>query len=106
MTQEQINVDLFNQVKRLEAELRNSKDQCAAANKGARINAKVSERLAEKIGAFAAENTSLRLLVQRARKMVDVPAEAKLEDWPSEDEIDQLIKDCDDILSNGKDDQR
>jgi hypothetical protein len=46
------------------------------------------------------ENARLRELVGRARAMIDVSPEDSPDKWPSTDEINQLVKDCDDILPN------
>jgi hypothetical protein len=46
------------------------------------------------------ENARLRELVKRARDIINVSPDAPPNEWPSTDEINQLVKDCDDILSN------
>ena len=52
---------------------------------------------------LAVENSRLRGLLQRARAMIDVSPEDSPDKWPSTDEINQLVRDCDDILSNVSD---
>jgi hypothetical protein len=44
------------------------------------------------------ENIRLRGLLQRSRDMIDVSPEDSPDKWPSTDQINQLVKDCDDIL--------
>jgi hypothetical protein len=46
------------------------------------------------------ENARLRELVKRACKIIDVPEDAPITAWASDDEINDLLKDCGDILSN------
>jgi hypothetical protein len=52
---------------------------------------------------LAVENSRLRGLLQRARAMIDVSPEDSPDKWPSTNEINQLVRDCDDILSNVQD---
>jgi hypothetical protein len=46
------------------------------------------------------ENARLLGLVKRARDIINVSPDAPPNEWPSTDEINQLVKDCDDILPN------
>jgi hypothetical protein len=45
-------------------------------------------------------NAKLLGLLKRARDMINVSPDAPPNEWPSTDEINQLVKDCDDILPN------
>ena len=49
---------------------------------------------------LAVENSRLRGLLQRTRAMINVSPEDSPDKWPSTDEINQLVRDCDDILAN------
>ena len=49
------------------------------------------------------ENARLRELVKRACKIIDVPEDAPITAWASDDEINDLLKDCGDILANVRD---
>lgn len=51
---------------------------------------------------LAVENSKLRGVIQRARAMIDVSPEDPPNKWPSTDEINQLVKECDDILENAQ----
>jgi hypothetical protein len=48
------------------------------------------------------ENARLRSLVQRARDMIDVSPDSPPWTWPSVEQIDQLVNDCDAVLGEKK----
>jgi regulator of replication initiation timing len=52
------------------------------------------------------ENARLRELVKRSCKIIDVPEDAPITAWASDDEISNLLKDCGDILANISDDRQ
>jgi hypothetical protein len=60
----------------------------------------------EAMTVLAAEVVRLRSLVQRARDMIDVSPDSPPWTWPSAEQIDQLVKDCDDVLSNACNNQQ
>jgi hypothetical protein len=58
-----------------------------------------SER--EAMTVLAAEVVRLRELVQRARDMIDLSPDSPPWTWPSTEQIDQLVRDCDAVIKNG-----
>lgn len=47
------------------------------------------------------ENTALREIIKRARDMIDVSPDSPPNEWPSTDQINQLVKDCDETAKSG-----
>jgi DNA repair exonuclease SbcCD ATPase subunit len=66
------------------------------------LRAQVDDRDLE-IAELERENARLRELVNRACKIIDVPEDAPITAWASDEEINDLLKDCGDILSNVSD---
>jgi hypothetical protein len=56
----------------------------------------------EAMTVLAAEVIRLRELVRRARDMIDVSPDSPPWTWPSVEQIDQLVNDCDAVLGEKK----
>ena len=54
------------------------------------------------VGAAIGKIEELLSIVKRARDMIDVSPEDHPSKWPSTGQINQLVKECDDILPNAQ----